>query len=342
MQTVTLGKTGITVPKNGFGCLPLQRTPMDEAVRILERAYEAGITFYDTARAYTDSEEKVGNALSSVRKNIYIATKSQAQTTDDFWKDLETSLKTLKTDYIDIYQFHNLPFCPKPGDDSGLYDAALKAKEEGLIRHIGITNHRLHVAEEAIASGLFDTLQFPFSHLSGEPDIKLVEACKAANMGFLAMKALSGGLITNAKAAYAYLSQFDHVLPLWGMQHMHELEEFLAYGVNPPALDAEMLAVIEKDRQELIGDFCRSCGYCMPCPVGIEISNCARMMFNMRRMPSDRWLTEEWQEKMMKIEDCLHCGQCASKCPYSLDTPALLAKNLADYKDVLSGKVSVE
>ena len=341
MQTIKLGKTGIGTNKNAFGALPIQRISDEAAVTLLRKAYENGMTFFDTARMYSDSEHKVGLAFEGMREKVIIATKTGAQNAEGFWKDLETSLTNLKTDYIDIYQFHNPAFCPKPGDESGLYDAALQAKEQGKIRHIGITNHRLAVAHEAIDSGLYETLQFPFCYLATDKDIELVETCKAADMGFIAMKALSGGLITNSAAAYAYLAQYDNVLPIWGVQREDELDEFLSYIDNPPAMTEEIKALIDKDRAELLGEFCRGCGYCMPCPAGIEISMCARMSLMIRRAPSADYLGEVWQEKMGKIEACLHCGQCKGRCPYNLDTPALLAKNLEDYKNVLAGKVTV-
>ncbi|MCM1266321.1 MAG: aldo/keto reductase [Bacteroidales bacterium] len=341
MQTVTLGKTGIETNKNAFGALPIQRVSDEVAVKLLRKAYENGMTFFDTARWYSDSEHKLGLAFAGMREKLFIATKTGAQNADDFWKDLETSLTNLKTDYIDIYQFHNPAFVPKPGDESGLYDAALKAKEQGKIRHIGITNHRLAVAHEAIDSGLYETLQFPFCYLATDKDIELVEKCKAADMGFIAMKALSGGLITNSAAAYAYLAQYDNVLPIWGVQRENELDEFLSYIENPPAMTEELSALIEKDRAELLGEFCRGCGYCMPCPVEIEINMCARMSLMIRRAPSAGYLGEEWQAKMAKIEECLHCNQCKGHCPYELDTPTLLQKNLEDYKNVLAGKVQI-
>lgn len=341
METVRLGKTGIVTNKNAFGALPIQRISDDEAVHLLKKAYESGITFFDTARWYTDSEHKVGLAFEGIREKIFIATKTGAQNAEGFWNDLETSLNNLKTDYIDLYQFHNPAFCPKPEDESGLYDAALKAKEQGKIRHIGITNHRLAVAHEAIDSGLYETLQFPFSYLATEKDIELVDKCKKADMGFIAMKALSGGLINNSAAAYAYLAQYDNVLPIWGVQREAELDEFISYIDNPPAMTEELAEVIRNDREELLGDFCRGCGYCMPCPAGIEINNCARMALLLRRSPSAGHLSPEGQEKMMKIENCIHCNQCKSKCPYGLDTPTLLQKNLEDYKKVLAGEVQV-
>ena len=341
MTTVTLGKTGIVSPKNAFGALPIQRVTDEEAVAILHRAYEGGMTFFDTARAYSDSEHKLGLAFAGMREKITIATKTGAQNAKDFWRDLETSLATLGTDYIDIYQFHNPAFCPKPGGEDGLYDAMLEAKAKGKIRHIGITNHRLHVAREAVESGLYETLQFPLCYLAAEPDLELVELCRARGVGFIAMKALSGGLITDSAAAYAYLAQFDNVLPIWGIQRMSELEEFLSYFDNPPSMTEEMTATIARDRAEMAGDFCRGCGYCMPCPVGIEINNCARMAQLIRRSPSAGWLTPAAQEKMMRIEQCLECGACAAKCPYGLDTPALLRRNLVDYKNILAGKETV-
>ena len=342
MQTVTLGTTNITVNKNGFGALPIQRISSEAAVHLIRKAYDAGITFFDTARFYTDSECKLGEALAGIRDKVYIATKTGATTAEGFWKDLETSLGNLRTDYVDLYQFHNPSFCPKPGDGSGLYEAILEAKAQGKVRHIGITNHRLSIAEEAIESGLYETLQFPFCYLSGEKELALVQKCKEKNMGFIAMKALSGGLITNSAAAYAYLARFDNVLPIWGVQRESELDEFISYIAAPPCMNAELEAFIARERGELSGDFCRGCGYCMPCPAGIEINNCARMSLLLRRSPSELQLTEEVQAKMKKIEDCLHCGKCKSKCPYELDTPALLAKNYEDYKQVLAGKVSVK
>ncbi|NBJ91960.1 aldo/keto reductase [Parablautia muri] len=339
---VRLGSTDIVVNKNAFGALPIQRVSAEAAVKLLRRAYEGGMRFFDTARAYSDSEYKLGLAFEGMREKIFIATKSGAQTGEAMKKDLETSLEMLRTDYIDIYQFHNPAFCPKTGDESGLYDAALEAKAAGKIRHIGITNHRLGVAKEAIESGLYETLQFPFSYLAGDKEEELVEGCKKANMGFIAMKALSGGLITNSAAAYAHAAEFDNVLPIWGIQRENELEEFLSYIENPPVMTDEIKALINQDREELCGEFCRGCGYCMPCPVGIEINTCARMSLLLRRSPSDGWLTDKAKEMMGKIENCLHCNQCKAKCPYGLDTPNLLARNLEDYKEVLDGKVSVK
>ena len=332
MRTVTLGSTGITVPKNAFGALPIQRIDKDAAAAILRKAYDEGVRFFDTARAYSDSEEKIGYALSDVREEIYIASKTMAKTAEGFWKDLETTLTNLKTDHVDILQFHNPPFCPKPGDESGLYDAALEAKAQGKIRHIGITNHRINVAKEAIESGLYETLQFPFSYLATDEEKELPKLCAEKNMGFIAMKGLSGGLLTNAKACYAFMCEYDNVLPIWGVQRMEELEQFLACGKEEPELTEDLRHVIQVDRDMLSGSFCRGCGYCLPCPAGIEIPNAARMYLMVRRAPVEAYTTPEWKEKMKKIENCIGCNHCKNHCPYGLDTPNLLKENLEDYK----------
>lgn len=331
METVRLGKTGLVVSKNGFGALPIQRVGMDEAAKMLRLAYEGGINYFDTARFYTDSEEKIGEALSDVRENIIISTKTMRTETEGFWRELETSLRLMRTDYIDIYQFHNPSFCPRPDDGTGLYEAMIEAKRQGMIRHIGITNHRLVVAREAVESGLYETLQFPFSYLASEKEEALVRLCEERDVGFICMKALAGGLITRSDVAYAYLREFP-VAPIWGIQRESELREFLSYNENPPELNEERLEYIKKEKEELSGDFCRGCGYCMPCPVGIEINNCARMSLMLRRAPTAMSLTPDQQAKMKKIEDCIECGQCKAKCPYGLDTPNLLKKNYEDYK----------
>lgn len=335
MNQVSLGTTNIKVNKNGFGALPIQRVSREEATYLLRKAYENGITFYDTARFYTDSEEKIGYALSDVREHIYLATKTMATKVEDFWKQLKESLRLMNTDYVDIYQFHNPAFCPKPGDGTGLYEAMLEAKDRGMIRHIGITNHRLKVAMEAAESGLYETIQFPFSYLATEQEIGLVRLCEERGIGFIAMKALSGGLISNAAAAYVYLDQFSNVLPIWGIQKEKELDEFISYITQPPVMNEELAAIIERDRRELGKDFCRGCGYCLPCPVNIDIPTSARMSLMIRRAPVSVYLNSEWQEKMKRIEDCIHCDNCKSHCPYGLDTPALLQENWADYQSFL-------
>lgn len=332
MKRVSIGKTGLTVNKNGFGALPIQRVSMKEAVYLLHKAYDHGIDFYDTARFYTDSEEKIGEAFSQCRSKVVIASKTGAKTVEEFWKDLHTTLRNLKTDYLDLYQFHNPDYCPKPGDQAGLYDAMKVAQRQGKVRFIGISNHRQSVAMEAVERRVYDTLQYPFSYLSSEKDLAIVEAAHSSGMGFICMKALAGGLITDSALAYAFLDQYDYVLPIWGIQREKELDEFLSYQNEAPEMSPEMWKKVEDDRASLSGDFCRGCGYCMPCSVGIQINDCNRMSLFLRRAPLSVYLTEEWAEKMKLIEDCVHCNLCRERCPYELNVPELLKRNYDDFQ----------
>ncbi len=333
MEKVRLGKTGLMVTKTSFGALPIQRISKADAVKLVRKAYENGINYFDTANAYTDSEEKLGEAFKGIRENVIISTKSGGNDKKTVMAHIENSLKMLQTDYIDLFQFHNPAVLPDINDPDGPFAAALEAKEKGYIRHIGITNHRLAVAHQAIDSGWFETLQFPFCYLATDVDLELLHDCEAADMGFIAMKGLSGGLLNNAEACFAFMQQYPNVVPIWGIQHEWELDQWLELDKCGAKMTDEIKAVIDKDRKELIGNFCRSCGYCLPCPAGIEIPNAARMAQLLRRSPYKPYLTDEWHAKMHKIEGCLHCNACKSRCPYGLDTPSLLQLMLKDYDE---------
>lgn len=333
METTQLGRTGITVTRTSFGVLPLQRTELTEAVRILRRAFDAGITFYDTARAYSDSESKIGAALSGVREQIIIATKSAASTHEGVIKDVDTSLYNLRADYIDILQLHTPNVLPDPNDAQSSYAGLLEAQAQGKIRFIGLTNHSRERAISAVESGLYDTLQFPISHLSSPEDLAVIALCRQQNIGLIGMKTLAGGLLTNARTAFAFVRQYPNLVPIWGIQRMEELAEILALDTNPPVFDAAVKKDIARDQQELASNFCRACGYCLPCPANIPIPMAARMSLLLRRMPYQQFLTPEWREMMLRIEACTECGHCRAHCPYGLDTPALLRHMLDDYLD---------
>lgn len=331
MKTLMLGKTGLIVTKPSVGCLPIQRRDKAEAVRILRRAYEGGVRYFDTANAYTDSEEKIGLALSDVRGDVVISTKSMGRDYRTITDHIQLSLERMRTDYIDLFQFHLASNWEEI--DSGAYQAALDAREKGYIRHIGVTCHSLHFAGQAVASGRFETLQYPFSYLATPEEFALVRSCLDAGMGFIAMKSLAGGLLSNARAVYAFMRQQDGVVPICGVQTMEEMDQWLSLAEEDPAMDDQLRAVIDADRAQLSGQFCRSCGYCMPCPQGIEIRNCARMDMLLRRSPWRPYFTPEWQEKMAKIETCIGCGRCKARCPYHLDTPNVLKYMLKDYRE---------
>jgi predicted aldo/keto reductase-like oxidoreductase len=331
MDKIKLGRTNLMVSRSGFGALPVQRVSFDETKNILRKAYDNGINFFDTARAYSDSEEKIGYSLADVRQDIIIATKSHAEDRKTLIEHLQISLKNLKTDYIDILQLHNPGILPDPDDPEGIYAGLLEAKKKGLVRFIGITNHKIKNAMDAAASELYDTIQFPLSSLSADCDLKLIDECKKRNLGLIAMKALSGGLITNAASTFSFLRQFDNVVPIWGIQRETELDEFISLEKNPPQLNESMWSVINKDRTELSGDFCRGCGYCLPCPAGIEIPTAARITLLLNRAPYKGFLEDTFKEKMELINNCIECGHCKNHCPYKLDTPSLLKREHKSY-----------
>ena len=248
----------------------------------------------------------------------------------------------LKTDYIDIYQLHCAPHVYRPGEEDGVYDWLLQKKKEGAIRHISITAHRITVAEEALESGLYDTLQYPFSVLADDREIKLVQRAAERDVGFIAMKAMAGGLIRHPEVTFAFLRQYPQVVPIYGIQRMAELQQWLSLENDPPRWNEEMQRLAAEEKQSLGGDFCRSCGYCMPCPNDIEINTCARMSLWIRRMPTQPSLSEDFQSKMKQAKKCDECRECIKKCPYSLNIPQLLKENIQDYENILNGKTIVD
>ena len=333
MEKMILGRTGLEISRSGFGALPIQRVSFEEAARLLNRALDAGINYIDTARAYSDSEAKIGAGIGNRRSEFFIATKTHAKTGEALKKDLETSLREMKTDVIDVYQFHNPGFVPVPGGEDGLYDAAVQARSEGKIRFIGITQHSIERAFQAVNSGLYDTMEYPFNHLSTERDRELVRLCGEKNVGFVAMKALSGGLVTDARLPFVFLREYANVVPIWGFQKMEELNQIIDMEQNPPVRTDEIDRLIERDRRELSGAFCRSCGYCLPCPADIKIPQANRMMQLLGRAVWQNYVTAEWQREMEKIENCVHCGACAKRCPYGLKPYESMREQLKGYRE---------
>ncbi|MDR3270899.1 MAG: aldo/keto reductase [Peptococcaceae bacterium] len=334
---MTLGRTQLTVDKDGLGALPLQRASVPEAIRLIQAVVDAGVTYLDTARMYSDSEAKLGLALAGRRSSVTIATKTRALTAEGVEKDLHESLRLLQTDYIDVYQLHNPDFLPDEGHE--IYQALARAQQAGKIRFIGYTNHKVHLAEAAVESGLFDTLEYPLSFLSDEREVRLTQLCAEHNVGFIAMKALAGGLITDVGLARRFMNGLENVIPIWGLQRMSEVEALIGARRQDGdrSLSEEDQANIAAEKSQLGDDFCRGCGYCLPCPADIVIFQAARTSLMIRRAPGTYWFSDEWRNEMDKIDHCIRCEACKSRCPYGLDTPELLKRNLADYRQVLSG-----
>ncbi|HBT75769.1 MAG TPA: aldo/keto reductase [Planctomycetaceae bacterium] len=334
LEKVRLGQTGLMVSRVLMGCIPIQLLPESNAVRLLRYAYDSGVNFYDTAHVYTDSEAKLGAAFSGAqRQNVIIASKTMSDSYGKTIEQIDESQRRLKTDYIDLYQWHN----PETNFEDfqhrrGPYQAMQDAQKAGKIRFIGVTQHSVKRARFAVESGAFETLQFPLSLLSSPEEMDVSFLAAKAGMGVIAMKAMCGGLIEDGRLPFAFLNRYPHIVPIWGIKTAGELDQFLELSKHPEPFTNEMQAEVEKLRAEYGDEFCRCCGYCLPCPVGIAIPQATRVTTMVKRGAMlDALFTPEHREKMRKIDDCTNCRTCVSCCPYHLDVPRLLKEQQEAY-----------
>lgn len=335
MKTIVLGTSNIKCDQNAFGALAIQRLLMQDAIDLIQQAYNNGFCFFNTARFYTDSEEKIGIALKNIkRKSFYIATKTKAETPATFWKDLNTSLNYLKTDYVDLYQFQCTNKIYKPNDGTGMYECMMKAKDDGFIHHIGLSTHNLKIAKNAIISGLYETIQYPLSYLSGKEELELISLCKNYNVGFIATKIRNDGLLPQMDLSIAYMSQFDNVLCVWDIQRESELNTLLDLTKKIPVLDDDKKDRIHKEVIKFTNHFCHGCKECLPCPKNIKIDTCLRSMLSYKRANE---IEPDIKNEMMKIKECVHCNLCRIRCPYDLDVPEMLKQNLKQYLNASGG-----
>ena len=321
MEKIRLGRTEMMVSKLGFGSIPIQRVSEDEAIAVIERCLELGINFIDTANGYTTSEERIGKAISGRREGLILATKSLSRTREGVASHLQQSLKQLRVDYIDLFQFHDVSNSEALDmllDPNGLMTVAEEAKRAGLVKHICVTSHSLDMAKELVKSDRFETIMFPFNFITCEPADELLPLAREHDVGFIAMKPLAGGMLDNATIALKYLYQFPDIIPLLGVEKIHEIEEAVPIVEQPQALTAGEQGEIERLRQELGKVFCRRCDYCQPCPEEIPI--CTVMIFPtlVKRLPPESALTGRWAEAMEKAANCTKCGECEERCPYRL------------------------
>ena len=328
-----LGKTELYVTEVGFGGIPIQRISEEEAIRVVKRCYELGINYYDTARGYTTSEERIGKALEGVRDNVYIATKSHAKTAKELRENLETSLKNLRTDYIDLYQLHNVGLetyktLQAPG---GPLEELLKIKEEGVARHIGATSHSPTFLTNILNErSPFETIMVGYNYIALEPSKELLPLCKKMDIGTVIMKPFGGGAFTNARTALKFIlanENADCTIP--GMQSVREVEENVAVCGEDLTLAKDELDSIEVDRVALGNEFCAACDYCQPCPAGIPISFVLRTeMSSLRRMGWTNNIVKQTRETAPKVAACLDCGACETRCPYQLPIRKLLPEKM--------------
>lgn len=320
-----LGKTNMKVNRVGFGGIPIQRITQEETNKVINELIDKNVNFIDTARAYTISEEYIGNAIEGKREKFFIATKSMARDYESMKQDIEISLKNLKTDYIDLYQIHNL----KPEeyktifDENKAYKALLEAKEEGKIKYIGITSHSLETIEKSIGDEKFSTIQFPYNIIEDQAD----EVFKKANkkdIGIIVMKPLAGGAIDDAKLAIKYILSKDYIdVVIPGMESIEQVRENVSVLQDTNITKDDELK-IQEIRNIMGKRFCRRCEYCLPCPLKINIPQNFLLEGYYTRYNLKDWAKERYKSLEVKASACVECGLCETKCPYELPIREML------------------
>jgi predicted aldo/keto reductase-like oxidoreductase len=344
MEKINLGKTGMMVTRLGFGGIPIQRLTDAEAVKVVSRCLDLGVNYLDTANGYTTSEERIGKAVRGRRQDVFIATKSFPGTPEIIQKNLELSLKRLATDYIDLYQFHGvndtntIDRILDPGN--GLMKVFEDAKKAGKIRHIGVTSHQMDVAKALVKTGRFETLMFPFNFITSEPADELLPLCREHSVGFIVMKPLAGGMLSDAAVAFKYLLQFKDVVVIPGIEKISEIEEIAKIYEGPPKITAADRKKMQKMKDELGSRFCRRCDYCQPCQQGIPISLVMTFPTFVKRLPPDWYLRGFVTEGMAKAADCSQCGECEARCPFGLPIREILQENYDLFEQLRSGSPS--
>ena len=333
MKYVTLGKTNLKVSAVGLGGIPIQRTDVLEAKEVIKECCKQGINFLDTARGYTVSEEFFGEALKEVRKDWIIATKSMSRDYESMKRDIEISLNNLQTDYIDLYQIHNIglnDFDVVFGDN-GAYKALLEAKNEGKIKHIGATSHGTEAFEKLINEyeDLIETVMFPFNIVESQA-LELMKECTKKNIGFIAMKPVAGGNIENVPLGIKYcLNNEDCTIVIPGMGNIEEVKQNCADSVFE-TLTEEEIKECDQIRKELGTEFCRRCGYCAPCPQGINIPSNILFANYLRKYGLAEWAKNRYWSMSKTAKDCVQCGLCETRCPYNLPIRNMLVKVAKD------------
>ena len=331
MEKIRFGKTGLMVSRLAFGGIPIMRIPKTEAAKIVQETIRLGVNFIDTANGYTDSEEKIGEAIKGMRReDLVIATKSVASDKKGFNEHLDLSLKRLGLEYIDIYQLHNVSSDSKrdavfaPG---GAMEGLEEAVKSGKVRFPGFSSHSIPMGIELMKSGRFASVQLPFNYIDTGASDAAIKLAKELDIGFIAMKPLGGGVLDNAALAFRYIMQYDSIIPDPGIERIEEIREIVAIMKKNEALSSEDKKEIERQRAELGSSWCHRCDYCQPCPQDIQISTAMWLESGFKRMPAER-ARSMFGPSIENARICLNCGECVKRCPYKLDIPALLKQKI--------------
>ncbi len=342
MEKIRLGRTEMMVTKLGFGGIPIQRVSEEDAIAVVNKCLELGINFLDTANGYTSSEERIGKAIKGKREGIFLSTKSLARTREDIEKQLKLSLERLGTDYIDLYQFHNVSDAKTLEtmlDPNGPRAVVEDAKRAGIVKHIGVTSHQIDIARDIIRTGLFETIMFPLNFMSYEGREELLSLAKQHDVGFIAMKPLAGGMIDNASIAIKYLRQFPDIVLIPGIERVPEIEEIARLFEGPKEMTAGEKQEMARIIQELGTRFCRRCDYCQPCSAEIPISDIMSFPNLRKRLPLFRLYTGKFAESFEKALECTDCGDCEERCPYNLPIRDMMKENVKQHQ---AGKMEYE
>jgi len=331
METIRLGQTDMEVSKLGFGGIPIQRVSEDEAVAVVKRCLDLGITFIDTANAYTNSEKRIGKAISGQREGLILATKSTSRRREGVETHLKQSLEQLGVDAIDLYQFHGVndfDAYARVLDPNGPMALVQEAKRAGVVKHIGITSHSMDVAKEAVKSDRFETIMFPFNFVTSEAADELLPLAREHDVGFIAMKPLAGGMLQNATIAFKYLLQFPDVVSIPGIERVHEIDEIIQVVEGPQQMTEAEQSEMQRLKDELGTRFCRRCDYCQPCPEGIPISLVMIVTSFVKRLPQESLFSGWIADGLEKAANCTRCGDCEERCPYDLPIREMLEENV--------------
>jgi uncharacterized protein len=326
VEKIRLGKTNLMITRIGFGSIPIQRLDDGAAIEVINRCLDHGINFIDTANAYSTSEGRIGKAIAGKREGLVLATKSLARSREGIAKQLDSSLKQLGTDYIDLYQFHSVcdfKTLDMVLDPEGPFSVLEGAKKAGKIRHIGITSHQMDVAKKAVASKKFETIMFPLNFVTNEAEAELLPLARQADVGFIDMKPMAGGMISNARIAFKYLFQLKDVATIPGIEKVQEIDEIVDILKGPLGITKAEHEEMRKLKEQLGTRFCHRCDYCQPCTAGIAISSVMTYPSFAARLPAESIYTV-WSGMFDKVTECTKCGECEERCPYKLPIRQLM------------------